>query len=238
MPKNNYFQFKQFRVDQNHAAMRVGTDGVLLGAWTLVNQIASALDIGTGTGLIALMLAQRSAAKIHAIDIEAGAIRDALYNFEQSKWSNRLKAQNCSIQDFTASNSTQYDCITCNPPFFNNAIKSSNNKRTIARHTDSLSYFELIDCVAKLLSPHGHFSVILPADQEIEFRNIANKKRLFPTRICRVRPNHLKEPKRALLEFCFEGELAKEGELILETEKHHVFTPEATSLLSEFYLKL
>lgn len=238
MAHNSYFQFKQFRVDQNNAAMRVGTDGVLLGAWTEVENATTILDIGTGTGVVALMLAQRSSAQIDAIDIEEGAIKDARHNFEQSPWNSRLNVFHSSLQNFAEKPVKKYDCIVSNPPFFNNSVQSAKKERALARHTDSLSFIDLIESVSKVLHPNGTLNVVLPSEAEKEFRSCANKERLFATRITRIKPNPNKPIKRVLIQFNFEGELMKENELIIETETHHVYTSEAISLLKDFYLQL
>lgn len=238
MPHNNYFEFKQFTVWQNHAAMRVGTDGVLLGAWANTYNAQNILDIGTGTGLIALMLAQRSNANIYAIDIDKSAIIDATYNFEQSAWANRLSVSLNSLNDFAQSTNQQYDVIVCNPPFFTESKKPDCKKRELARHNNSLSFEELAINAAKLLNPNGKFSVILPAESERTFKIAASEARLFASRICRVKPKPLKAPKRVLIEFMFESDHAEESELTIETEQHHVYTSHFKALVCEFYLSL
>lgn len=238
MAKNNYFEFKQFRIEQNNAAMRVGTDGVLLGTWTNTANVNSVLDIGTGTGLVALMMAQRTVAKIHAIDIDESAITDARYNFEHSKWNSRLTVEQISAQNYALRTAQKFDCIVCNPPFFNNSPKSQEKSRMIARHTDTLLFSDLIKSAAQLLTPNGTFNVVIPSDQETAFRNYANEERLFATRITHIKPNPVKPIKRVLIEFQTEGELIDENELILETETHHIYTPEAIKLFKDFYLKL
>lgn len=234
----NHFQFKQFRIDQNNAAMKVGTDGVLLGAWADVNHAKTILDIGTGTGLIALMMAQRSHAIIDAIDIESNAIMDAEYNFKNSSWSNRLTASCISLQDFTKNNKKKYDCIVSNPPFFNNSCQSDKREKMTARHTDSMSYEVLIKSVAESLSKSGTFSVILPSESEPAFIQIASTFLMHPSRITRVLPKPSKPIKRVMMEFGFQLQPLIENKLIYETEIRHTYTKEASMLLSDFYLKL
>lgn len=238
MPHNNYFGFKQFTVWQNHAAMRVGTDGVLLGTWVNVEGVRTLLDIGTGTGLIALMLAQRCGGNIHAIDIEDGAFNDATHNFASSPWSERLSAYRSGFVEFAENPITKYDGLVCNPPFFSNSIKPDCKTREMARHTDSLSFSDLVQGVARLLNPEGRLSVVLPIESEREFRVEASRVRLFPTRITRVKPNPSKPCKRVLMEFAFETELFSEEELTLETEQRHIYTPEFREMLKDFYLGL
>lgn len=238
MPRNNYFIFKQFTVWQNHSAMRVGTDGVLLGAWSNTNNAQTILDIGTGTGIIALMLAQRSNAIIDAIDIEENAIIDAAYNFAQSAWANRLCVSLNSLSNFTRNTNQKYDVIVCNPPFFTNSKKPDCKKRELARHNNTLTFDDLVSYTAKLLKPNGRFNVILPAESERVFKIAASEVRLFPSRICRIKPKPSKPPKRVLIEFMFECEYTNESELTIETEQHHVYTPDFKVLVSNFYLNL
>ncbi|MFA9388260.1 MAG: tRNA1(Val) (adenine(37)-N6)-methyltransferase [Prolixibacteraceae bacterium] len=235
---NNYFQFKQFRVVQNHAAMRVGTDGVLLGAWAEAEKATTILDIGTGTGVIALMLAQRSNAQIDAIDIEEGAIKDAGFNFNQSPWAERMTVVHCSIQEYVGQTAKLYDCIVSNPPFFSNSLKSKQMEKSLARHTDTLSFEELIDGVAKLLKHTGRFCVILPIEAKIEMITIASKFKLYPSRITQVKPNPLKPVKRVLIKFQFESLNLKEDELIIETETRHTYTSGFIQFVKAFYLNL
>ena len=236
MSHNSYFQFKQFRVGQNHSAMRVGTDGVLLGAWTEVKDAVSILDIGTGTGVIALMLAQRSTAMIDAIDIEKGAIIDASTNFSTSPWSGRLESKQLSLKNFTEQTSKKYDCIVCNPPFFQNAVHSKEEARTLARHNHSLTFYELANSAAKLLSCEGRFNVILPAEAEKEFQIVAANFRLFTSRVTRVKPKPSRPVKRVLMEFRLDASERFEDELTIETETHHEYTPEFIRLVKSFYL--
>lgn len=233
---NNYFQFKQFKVLQQIAAMKVGTDGVLLGAWAAVENASTILDVGTGTGLIALMLAQRSSAQIDAIDIEEGAIVDASFNFKESPWSNRLDAFQTSLQNYKPEK--KYDLIVCNPPFFTNGVKSLKTGRSTARHSDALSFDELAKGVASLLEVKGTFNVILPIEAEREFRNAANNYRLFASKIVRVKPKPSKAFKRVIMEFQFEASTCTENEMVIETDVHHEYTPDFDRLLKDFYLKL
>ena len=238
MPHNNYFQFKQFRVEQNHAAMRVGTDGVLLGAWAEVKNASAILDIGTGTGVIALMLAQRSGAQIDAIDIGTGAIKDASHNFEQSPWKNRLNLFQSSFQNFAENSEKKYDCIVSNPPFFNNSAQSVQKERALARHTESLSYKELAKGVSKLLHTNGNFCVILPIEAEKSFQVYMLGYDMHMTKKTRVLPNLEKPCKRVLLQFEFLQKPLLENELIIETETKHKYTEQAVKLFKDFYLNL
>lgn len=238
MAHNTYFNFKQFTIQQSNAAMKVGTDGVLLGSWASVENVSSALDVGTGTGIVALMLAQRSSAKIEAVEIEETACADALLNFRNSPWENRLSLFNSSFQDFAQSSAQKFDCVVSNPPYFRQDTKSDCQKRSLARHSDNLPFEVLAGGVARLLSENGHFSVVLPIEAEREFRSCAANYRLFPKRIMRVRPNPLKPLKRVLIEFRFEAMLEDENELIIESEIHHDYTSAFVDLVKDFYLNL
>jgi tRNA1Val (adenine37-N6)-methyltransferase len=238
MGRNSHFQFKQFTIQQENAAMKVGTDGVLLGAWADTNNIHSVLDIGTGTGLIALMMAQRSEATITAIEIEENAFKDTSLNIQDSPWSERIKVVHLSFQEYLKNNNHLFDCVVCNPPYFINSIKSKTESRTIARHNDQLPFEALLEGVSRILNKEGRFNVVLPAGAESDFRFLAANFRLFPSRITRVKPKTSKPASRILMEFRFEATLNIEEELTIETETHHEYMPEFIVLVKDFYLKL
>ncbi len=233
------FQFKQFTIQQDKTAMKVGTDGVLLGAWTsLESNPNSILDIGTGTGLIALQLAQRSDSEIiDAIEIENNAFEQAVANFEQSKWNNRLYCYHASLKQFTQELEEKYDLIVSNPPFYNEHSVSDNNARNKARSTSSLSFEELIKSVSKLLNANGVFSVIIPYKEEMNFSSIAKKNHLFPTRICHIKGTNDSLIKRSLMEFEFTEKSFEISELTIEIERHF-YTKKYTNLVKDFYLKM
>ena len=233
------FDFKEFSVSQNKSAMKIGTDGVLLGAWTSINHNPySILDIGTGTGLIALQLAQRSNAElIDAIEIEDNAYEEAVDNFEQSNWSDRLFCYHASLAEFVDEIDDKYDLIVSNPPFYSDNYKTDNLARNQARFTNSLPFEELIDSVSKLLSKNGIFSVIIPFKEEQLFTNLALKKNLFPKRICSVKGNKTSPTKRSLLEFSFHKTKTNYTELIIEIERHQ-YTNNYKELVKDFYLKM
>jgi tRNA1Val (adenine37-N6)-methyltransferase len=238
MKRNSHFQFKQFTIKQEYAAMKVGTDGVLLGSWTDTENVHSVLDIGTGTGLIALMLAQRSEANITAIEIEESAYKEAMQNIQNSPWTNRIKVVQTSFQKYATENHYKFDCVVCNPPYFTGSLKSKTEIRKIARHNDQLPFEVLIEGVSRILNNKGHFSVVLPVGAESDFRYLAANFRLFPSRITRVKPKPSKPASRLLIEFRFETTLITEDELTIETETHHEYFPEFIELVKDFYLKL
>lgn len=221
-----------------NAAMKVGTDGVLLGSWFAVDQARRILDIGTGTGLIALMAAQRSSAHIDAIDIDEGAIADARLNFSHSPWSSRLHAQRIGLVDYVLQFPEKYDLIVCNPPFYTNGKPPAAKQKAMARHTVTLSYSELLRGVAALLNAQGSFSAILPADALRAFKAEAANYRLFQSRLVLVKPKPSKTASRALIEMKFEAFSEQTEELTIETETHHEYSPECLSLFRDFYLNL
>lgn len=220
--------------------MRVGTDGVLLGAWCSVAQARKALDIGTGTGVIALMLAQRSPElQVTAIDIDQGAWFDAQHNFEHSPWANRLQAYCTSVQDFIRHNNEPFGLIVCNPPYFQKSLRSKQPERNLARHAEELSFNDLVESVVCLLSPKGIFSVVIPIEEQPLFLEIAHTKGLFMQRQLLVRHNDAKPLSRVLMEFGLEQALSTEhSELRLETQTRHELTTEYASLVRDFYLSI
>lgn len=235
----NMFRFKQFSVKQDKAAMKVGTDGVLLGSWTpLENNPYSILDIGTGTGLVALMLAQRSSAEqIDAIEIEENAYEQAVENFEESPWNDRLFCYHAGLDEFVEEIDDKYDLIVCNPPFFESNNQIENQAREAARFNEILPFDELIEGASALLSDKGIFSVIIPFEEEENFISIAKEFGLFPFKLTHIKGTPISKIKRSLIAFSLlEKEISKNS-LTLEIERHH-YTPEFTELVKEFYLKL
>lgn len=194
------FQFKQFAIQQDRCAMKVGTDGVLLGAWATTGE--RMLDIGTGTGLIALMLAQRSShAIVDAVEIDEAAAEQARENVVASPFADRVNVVNVEIQNFIPTNGARYDVIVSNPPYFQNALGSPDKKRHAARHTDSLSYRELLDAAVRLLREDGRFCIIIPFDSRQSVVDEALLHGFSISRECAVRTTQRKTPRRYLLEF-------------------------------------
>jgi tRNA1Val (adenine37-N6)-methyltransferase len=238
MVRNNHFQFKQFRIEQQRSAMKVGMDGVLIGAWADVYRAANILDIGAGTGLIALMMAQRNpSALIDAIEMDGEAFEECLFNMEHSPWRNRLKAWCCTFQSFTAISDQKYDLIISNPPFFTNGLKAPDSSRSQARHDDSLPAGALISGIARMLSPKGKAALILPVDNLLELQKWLAVNGLFLSRLCRVKPNPLKPVFRIMVEITPVECVCQEEELMIEYEKHFDYTPEYRALTRDFYLK-
>ncbi|MGE5394241.1 MAG: tRNA1(Val) (adenine(37)-N6)-methyltransferase [Candidatus Saccharibacteria bacterium] len=238
MGRNNHFQFKQFRIEQHRSAMKVGMDGVLIGAWANVSMADSILDVGAGTGLITLMMAQRSPlARVQAIEIEREAYEECLFNVKQSAWADRIKVTWSSFQDFIISSDEKYDLIISNPPFFTNGLKAPNSSRSQARHDDSLPVGELISGIARLLLPQGKAALILPVENLSELKKCLNENGLFLSRLCQVKPNPHKPVFRIMVEISPMECICQEEELLIEYEKHFDYTPEYRTLTRDFYLK-
>lgn len=233
------FQFKQFTVHQDRCAMKVGTDGVLLGAWTsLEHRPDSILDIGAGTGLIALQMAQRSPAElIDAIELDDAAYEQCVANFEASAWSDRLFCYHAGLDEFVDEIDDHYDLIVSNPPFYSENVSSGDTSRDQARQNNSLPFDELIEGVAKLLSATGVFSVIVPFKEEKGFIAMAKESGLFTNRITRVKGNPKADFKRSLMEFGRSETNTLVDELIIEVERYQ-YTEQYTDLTKSFYLKM
>jgi tRNA1Val (adenine37-N6)-methyltransferase len=234
------FSFKQFSVQQDKTAMKVGTDGVLLAAWTPINHNPnSILDIGAGTGIIALMLAQRtSAEQIDALEIDEDAYEQATDNFENSPWSDRLFCYHAGLDEFVEEPEDEYDLIVCNPPFYTEDYKTDNEQRDLARFSDAMPFEELIEAADLLLSENGIFSVIIPYKEEVKFIALANEFELYPIKITRVKGTPTSETKRSLLAFSRNKQNDSPiDELIIETARH-IYTEEYILLTKDFYLKM
>ena len=237
--RNKYFKFKQFTVFHDKCAMKVGTDGVLLGAWATVGNCLPILDVGTGSGLIALMAAQRNhRAKITAIEIDSDAAGQAMENVENSPFKERITVLPLSFRDFVSSTTDKFDLIVSNPPFFVNSLPSPDVKRTDARHADSLSVCELFELSGKLLNDTGTLSVIYPFAERENIMAVAEKENFYLSRETVVYPTPTALPKRVLLEFGLEKpEHIERNKLIIE-KKRHVYTAEFGQLTKDFYLYL
>jgi tRNA1Val (adenine37-N6)-methyltransferase len=231
------FRFKQFTVHQDKCAMKVGTDAVLLGSWIHPRLSRFILDIGTGTGLLALMLAQKSFAGIDAIDIDEGAFFQATENIRTSPWFDRIYVYHQSFQDFINGADKQYDLIVTNPPYFHHASKPSIESRLNARHDDQLTFLELVNGVKKTLSPEGKFYLILPFKEGMEFMDIAQAKGLFCHQLVRVKTKADKQKKRLMMEYSKEFAIPVEDEIIIHNEDCS-FTEDYLNLTKDYYIGL
>jgi tRNA1Val (adenine37-N6)-methyltransferase len=235
------FQFKQFSIQDHHTAMKIGTDGILLGSWVNVDKATKILDIGSGTGVIAIMSAQKNqVADITALEIDENAIVDAQLNIQNCGWNNRINLIHISLQEFEKNNSQFFDCIVSNPPFFENSQKAANFARIKARHTDSLHYTDLLRFAQNWLTKDGTLNLILPTEQGYNCIECSSNFDLKPIRICEVHPIPAKPAHRLLISFGRESsnhELEK-NKLIIETGiVRHEYTEEYKKICKEFYLK-
>ncbi len=219
--------------------MKIGTDGVLLGAWTSVKHNPfSILDIGSGTGILSLMIAQRSyAEQIEAIEIDDDAYEQCSENFENSPWNDRLFCYHASLLEFVEEVEDAFDLIICNPPFYSEDYKTENKSRDLARFNDAMPFKHIIYAVAHLLAEDGLFSIVIPKKEEDDFVALANTIGLFPQRILHVRGNPDADVKRSLIEFSYTQKEVETSELIIETERHN-YTKVYINLTKDFYLKM
>ena len=233
------FKFKEFTIHQDQCAMKVGTDGVLLGAWaSLDKQPESILDIGAGTGLIALQLAQRSSAEIiDAIELDDAAYEQCVANFEASSWADRLFCYHAGFDEFVDEIEDRYDLIVSNPPFYAEDVASSNQSRDKARQNSSLPFEELVQGASHFLNEDGIFAVIIPFKEEQNFTELAKNVGLFLNRITRVKGNPGTDFKRSLMEFTFHQNEPIIDALVIEEERHQ-YTKEYIDLTQAFYLKM
>ena len=230
------FNFKKFSVAQDKTKMKIGTDGVLLGSWTpLSNNPKKILDIGTGTGVIALMLAQRTSNSIiDAVEIDSESFLQAKENFETSPWANRLHIFCSSIQDYIHVAPTQYDLIVSNPPYFSNGTPSKYSEKNLVKHTNHLPHDELLDAVCQLLDDQGIFSLILPEQEGNKFIRESVNFGLYPFKITKVYPKKSKPISRVLMLF----KKIETNDLILlnESDLRNDRTLEYQKLTGDFYL--
>ncbi|WP_309609473.1 methyltransferase [Flavobacterium sp.] len=234
------FSFKQFSIQQDKTAMKVGTDGVLLGAWCPIdNNPKSILDIGTGTGLIALMLAQRtSTEQIDALEIDENAYEQAVDNFENSPWNDRLYCFHAGLDEFVDDPEDEYDIIVCNPPFYSEDFKTGNESRDLARFQEALPFEELIEAADLLLSENGIFAVIIPYKEEERFVDLCAELELYLVKVTRVKGNNTSPIVRSLLAFKhFELPVLEADEIVIEVNRHE-YTNEYIALTEDFYLKM
>lgn len=234
---NNYFAFRQFTVYHDKCAMKVGTDGVLLGACASVEGTRRILDVGTGTGLIALMLAQRSEALIDAVEIDKDATQQAMQNVAASRWHKRIKIYHISFQEYSKQTTSRYDLIISNPPYYHNDLKSPLLVRNKARHAVKISYSDLIEGAEKLLAAEGRLCVILPHDMSDAFVNHAWFNGLYPLRILKIRSSASRMPSRVVLECSrHKNHRPDTSEITLMQDDLKSYTEEYKRLTSEYYL--
>jgi len=235
---NNWFRFKQFTIQQEHAAMKVGTDGVLLGAWSSVPGPGSrVLDVGTGTGLIALMIAQRTRdVRVDALEIDPSSAMQAKENFQDSSWNKRLNCLHSSYQDYAIQCKDKYDLIICNPPFFTASFKTKSKEKNLARHDDSLSLEDIFRDSISLMKERAQISLIIPVQKESLASDLALEYHMYCKRLTRIIPTPEKPINRVLLEFSPIRQTCIEDELTIEQDGRHMYSDKYKALTGEFYL--
>ena len=234
------FKCKQFTLLQDGCAMKLGIDSMLLGAWADCSNASRILDIGTGTGILVLMVAQRSRpnAVIDAVEIEAGAVKTARINVKNSPWRHRINIHHIALQQFEPPNG-KYDLIITNPPYFSNALKAPDYARRLARHTDTLTFDELLKSAKRLLAKTGKLCVVLPIPEADKFTELAKAYQLDCSKVLRIQPNPNKGVNRSLLTFQFNFNAEPQCQtLVLRygTERDAQYTEAYKSLTREFYL--
>jgi len=231
------FKFKQFSINDDGCAMKVNTDGVLLGAWVNITCSNRILDIGTGSGLIALILAQRSDAKIDAIDIHQQSADAATINAANSPWPDQIRILHISLNKYTQTTKEKYDHIVSNPPFFESSLKSPYSEKNIAKHVDELTCSELIESAKKLLLPEGKLSVILPNDRSPGFKLEAEVQGLSCTKISTVKGKADRATNRMLLEFSYKKiQGPPEKDEIIIRDSNGEFASRYQKLTAAYYL--
>lgn len=237
---NTYFKFKQFTIQQEHCAMKVCTDACLFGAWvanelTEIYQINNCLDIGTGTGLLSLLLAQKTNAFIDAVEINKAAFEQAKENFNQSPWSEKLSAINMDITTFDTNK--KYDCIISNPPFFEGDLKSSNSIKNAAKHDTTLTLQQLLNVIVKTLQQEGYFAILLPYHRADFFLEEAAKTGLYLTKKAMVKQTPANDYFRAMLLFTKQQQNTINERIIIKNEANN-YSETFTWLLKDYYLFL
>ena len=231
----NYFSFKQFTIYQDKAAFKVGTDGVLLGATADLTGVSRILDAGTGTGLIALMLAQRCGAEIVAIEPDYDSYIQCCYNVSGSRWNDRINVEQTTLQNFNPG--YKFDLIISNPPFFTDSLKNPDPRKSASRHNDSFTNPELLKGASRLMAEGGRLQVILPYAEGNIFIAEASEYGFYCNNILKIRPLPTSEIRRMILTFSKQLLTPTEKFLTIEHGNRHDFTEEYINLTKEFYLK-
>jgi len=233
---NNYFSFKQFTIDQERSAFKVGTDGVLLGACADISGVSTILDVGSGTGLISIMLAQRCDAEITAIEPDHESFLQASENVNRCKWHNRIKVEYTNLQNFIPT-LNKFDLIVTNPPYFCDSLKNPDQRKSSSRHNNSLTTNEILKGVLKFMKDDGHLQLIMPYVEGNVFIAEAGKYGLFCNNILKIKPLPTSESRRLILTFSKFQKKTVEKFLTIEHGGRHIFTDEYINLTKDFYLK-
>lgn len=234
------FKFKQFSIEQDKCAMKVGTDSVLLGAWCPIdNNPNTILDIGAGTGILSLMMAQRTnAEQIDSVEIDEDAYEQCVSNYENSPWSDRLFCYHAALDELVEDPEDEYDIIISNPPFYAEDFKTESTQRDLARFQDALPFEELIEAADLLLSENGIFAVVIPYKEEENFIDLCAEFELYPVKVTRVKGSHKTPIVRSLIAFKrYELSVLTADELVVEINRHE-YTDDYINLTKDFYLKM
>ncbi len=234
---NTYFSFKQFTIHHDACAMKVGTDGVLLGAWCTIPTHGSTLDIGSGTGLIALMMAQRGAVQVDAVEIDPSATAQAKGNVAASPWAERITVYGDDIVGYATTCTTRYEQIVSNPPYFQLSLLPEKAERQVARHTLTLTYESLLRCATQLLSPTGRIALVFPTDVEAVLLQLAEQEGLTLVRRMHVKGNSQVAVKRTLAEWSRIAHPLQEETLTIEVARHQ-YSDAYIALTKDFYLNM
>ena len=232
---NNYFKFKQFTIVQDGCAMKVGTDGCLLGGWFDCSKSKNILDIGCGSGLIAIMAAQRCDALVTGIEIDSNAAIQAEKNVKNSPWSERIEIVNCDFLEYNTSK--RFDTVVCNPPYFVNSLKCGKSQRTLARHSDSLNCKEFFAKCAEISTDTATVNIIIPSDIAEEWLSAAKENGFYASRITHIKTTPKKVSKRVLMEFSRSETATNEKTIIFEDGRGE-YSEDVKNILRDFYLKI
>lgn len=232
---NSYFQFKQFRIQQDKTAMKVCTDSCILGAYAPVSDAKQILDIGTGTGLLALMVAQRSQAQIDAVEIDKAASGQATENVTESPFSDRIRVHSSSIQAYSVRCRKKYDVIISNPPFFTNHLKRKEFNQNVALHSESLQLSELAIIASYLLDKEGSFIVMLPVYETNLLEAAAEEVNLYPFEKLHILEKYKGRQLRIITSFAFNTQPCVEKTLYIKTNEG-TYTQDFISLIQPYYL--
>jgi len=234
-PDSRPFHFKQFSLYHHRSTMKVGTDAVLLGVWTDVKSVERALDVGTGSGILTLLLAARSNIEVDAVEMDRASFEEAGENFVSSPFADRLTVYHADFNDFVKNSNKKYQLIISNPPFFLNDRKSEKSHKRLARHADTLTYEQLIDGICQLLNPDGHLSVVLPYREGQQFIHLAAEKGLFVQRQMLIFPKPCQSPNRMNLQLGFNPKPVQQEKFIIRNEDGS-FTRQYVSMLEDYYV--
>ena len=234
---NNYFSFKAFTINQDKTIFKVGTDGVLLGACADITGGKRILDVGTGTGLIALMIAQRTNAGIVAIEPEINSYKEVCQNVRNSEWQNRISVENVDFQRYSSEQTQKFDIIISNPPYFRDSLKNPDRDKSATRHSDSLTSSEILNGATRLLNPEGNLQIILPYAEGTLFIAEASQFGLYCNRIIKIKPVPAGNIIRLILKFERVKKPLLEKFLTIETGTRHRYTEEYKEITKDFYLK-